>query len=112
MFKRIRQAAEEASHQFQINWEKFEDGSESPAQFVDTLEHSTQVIPSLERLYGELRRAKPLIKDEGGYIWDEEELQNYRRIVEDELYACYQIKAILDRYLAVENVLNKPPLDK
>lgn len=105
-----REAAIAAS-EFEINWEKLDDVMYR-RDFVDVLEKSKALLPTLESMYVKMSSGKSVVLDDEESPLQFGDLEKYRELVGEELYSAYILREIYHKFEMIEGVMNAAnPLD-
>lgn len=111
MLKAIRSAAEDAAHEFDINWEMMDD-PDRQHELLETLEYGRQMIPTLESLYEKLQNGESTLFKGQPTALPYKYVEKYREVVENELFGCYQMASLLERIELIQRITNSGGLDK
>lgn len=100
----LKQEAEIAADQIDINWKKLEN-PEYRNDFESVLKRATLFVPELESLYTKLTSGKSVVNPEEDTPLGFEDVQQYSELVEEELFNGYVLKSLYHKYTAIESVI-------
>lgn len=91
--------------QIEINWDKLDSDPKYKQDFEDIVSKSLQMLPAIEGIYTKLVAGEHVVIDGEDTALDADQVEEYKEIVEDELFNGYQMLRMWSTYLAVENVI-------
>ena len=91
--------------QLEINWDKLDSDPKYKQDFEDIVSKSLMMLPTIESIYLKLSAGESVTFEGESTSLEPEQIEEYKDIVEDELFSGYQMLDMYSRYLAVENVI-------
>ena len=91
--------------QIEINWDKLDSDPKYKQDFEDIVSKSLMMLPMIEDIYKKLTAGESVTFEGQSTSLDPEQIEEYKEIVEDELFSGYQMLDMYSKYLAVENVI-------
>ena len=91
--------------QLEINWDKLDSDPKYKQDFEDIVSKSLMMLPTIESIYLKLASGESVTFEGHPTSLAPEDIEEYKDIVEDELFNGYQMLDMYARYLAVENVI-------
>ena len=91
--------------QLEINWDKLDSDPKYKQYFEDIVSKSLMMLPTIESIYLKLTNGESVTFEGHPTSLAPEDIEEYKDIVEDELFSGYQMLDMYSRYLAVENVI-------
>lgn len=110
MLKQLKDDAELAACDYEINWDLIEK-PESREDMFASLEFGERMIPQLEQMWERLSTGESVLFDNQKTALKYEDTEKYRAFIEQELYGAYFLRAIRTKIELIENILNKSALD-
>jgi hypothetical protein len=111
----IKKEAALAANKIDINWESL-DNPTYRKDFENVLKRAMVLIPDLEGLYAKLSSGKSVLLPDEPTSLKFEDIEQYRTLVEDELFNGYILQEIYHKYESVNAVmqaaLDNPPPDQ
>jgi hypothetical protein len=114
-FDELKKNAAVAANQIEINWE----GLDTPAyrkDFENVLKRAMVLIPDLEHLYTKLSNNESVAFNDEPSPLGFQDVEEYREIVEDELFNGYILQELYHKYESINAVmqaaLDNPPPDQ
>jgi hypothetical protein len=107
----MQNEAAKVANEFEIDWEKLSN-AEYRQDFVDVMEKSATVVPTLESMYMKMSEGKSVAFPDAETPLKFGELEKYRQLVGEELYSGYILREIYHKFRMVEDVMTAAyPLD-
>ena len=91
--------------QLEINWDKLDSDPKYKQDFEDIVSKSLMMLPTIESIYLKLSAGESVTFEGERTSLEPAQIEEYKDIVEDELFSGYQMLDMYSRYLAVENVI-------
>jgi len=91
--------------QLEINWDKLDSDPKYKQDFEDIVSKSLMMLPTIESIYLKLSAGESVTFEGESTSLEPAQIEEYKDIVEDELFSGYQMLDMYSRYLAVENVI-------
>ena len=91
--------------QLEINWDKLDSDPKYKQDFEDIVSKSLMMLPTIESIYLKLTAGESVTFEGESTSLEPAQIEEYKDIVEDELFSGYQMLDMYSRYLAVENVI-------
>ena len=91
--------------QLEINWDKLDSDPKYKQDFEDIVSKSLMMLPTIESIYLKLSAGESVTFEGESTSLEPEQIEEYKDIVEDELFSGYQMLDMYSKYLAVENVI-------
>jgi len=111
----MKKEAALAANTIDINWEQLENPVYRK-DFEGVLKRAMVLIPDLESLYQKLSSGKSVVAPDEPSPLGFEDVQQYRDIVEDELFNGYILQELYHKYESINAVmkaaLDNPPPDQ
>jgi len=101
----IKEIAINHPDQLEINWDKLDSDPKYKQDFEDIVSKSLLMLPTIESIYLKLTAGESVTFEGQSTSLAPEDIEEYKEIVEDELFSGYQMLDMYARYLAVENVI-------
>ena len=92
--------------QIEINWDKLDSDPKYKQDFEDIVSKSLMMLPTIESIYLKLSAGESVTFEGESTSLEPAQIEEYKDIVEDELFSGYQMLDMYSRYLAVQNVIN------
>lgn len=102
----IRHIAETFPEQIEICWDKLDEDPKYKEDFERLVSQSLKMIPAIEGIYTKLTNGESVIIEGEASSLDPEQIEEYKEMVEQELFAGYQMQVMWDTYQKVKNVIN------
>jgi hypothetical protein len=102
----IKHIAINHPEQIEICWDKIDSDPKYKQDFEDIVTKSLTMLPMIESIYLKLVAGESVAFEGESTSLDPADIQEYKDIVEDELFSGYQMLDMYSRYLAVQNVIN------
>ena len=97
--------------EIEINWEQLNDDTYR-AEFVEVLDKAEKLLPTLESMYTKLMSGKSVAFPDADTPLQYNDLEQYRRVIGEELYSGYVLREVYHKFRMVEAVMNSAyPLD-
>ena len=100
----IRHIAYTHPEQIEICWDKLDEDVEYQEQFEEVVTNALQMLPDLESLYIKLTSGKHVTMPDQHTTLPHDDVEMYTELVEEELFAAYQMEAMWDAYKKVINI--------
>lgn len=110
----LKQEAAIAANTIQINWEAM-DNPNYRKDFEHTLKRAMQLLPDLEGMFTKLSEGKSVLLPGEETSLSFEDIEQYRTIIEEELFNGYVLQELYHKYEMVNAVITADingPLDK
>ena len=91
--------------QLEINWDKLDSDPKYKQDFEDIVSKSLMMLLTIESIYLKLSAGESVTFEGESTSLEPAQIEEYKDIVEDELFSGYQMLDMYSRYLAVENVI-------
>ena len=101
----IKEIAINHPDQIEICWEKLDSDPKYVQDFEDVVSKSLMMLPTIESIYLKLTNGESVTFEGQSTSLDPEQIEEYKEIVEDELFSGYQMLWMYHKYLAVKNVI-------
>ena len=102
----IKEIAVNHPDQLEINWDKLDADPKYKQDFEDIVSKSLLMLPTIESIYLKLTAGENVTFEGESTSLDPAQIEEYKEVVEDELFSGYQMLDMYSRYLAVQNVIN------
>jgi len=100
----IRRGAELAASEVELNWEEL-NAPTTAKYFTDMLDRGVRMIPALESLYTSLLAGTSVFDPDAPTELQTADVEQYKEIVAEELYAAYLIREVRDTFDRVNNII-------
>lgn len=102
--KDIEKMAVHAASDMHIDWDRLEMDPSYMKDFESTLKRATKLLPDMEILHTKLSNGESAVFDgqESSLPYDQRE--HYIELLEEELYAGYQLKDLYDRFILIRSI--------
>ena len=101
----IKEIAINHPDQIEICWEKLDSDPKYVQDFEDVVSKSLMMLPTIESIYLKLTNGESVTFEGGTTSLEPAQIEEYKEIVEDELFSGYQMLWMYHKYLAVKNVI-------
>ena len=101
----IKEIAINHPDQLEINWDKLDSDPKYAQDFEDVVSKTLMLLPGIESIYLKLTNGESVTFEGETTSLDPEQVEEYKEIVEDELFSGYQMLWMYHKYLAVKNVI-------
>ncbi len=98
--------------QLEINWDKLDSDPKYRRDFEDIVSNTLRLIPTIESIYTKLSAGESVAFGGEATSLDPAQIEEYKDIVEDELFNGYQMLEMYTRYLTIKRITDAAPLDK
>lgn len=96
----IKQEALLEASEIQLEWHKID---KDPIGFAVQLEKALEMLPDIEDLYEKLSNGRAVSTDDDSPL-NYEQLEQYTTLVGDELYNCYIIQDLYERFKLIQTI--------
>jgi len=90
--------------QLEINWDKLDSDPKYKQDFEDIVSNTLRIIPTIEDIYTKLAAGESVAFGGEPTSLNPAQIEEYKDIVEDELFNGYQMLEMYSRYLAVKSI--------
>lgn len=92
--------------QIEICWDKLDEDIKYKEEFENVVTAALSTIPTMESIYNKLTANKSVLVAGMDTALKRDEVENYLDVLEDELFAAYQIQIMWETYQKVQDVIN------
>ena len=101
----IKNIAFNHPEQIEINWDKLDSDPKYKEDFEHVVTSSLRLIPAIEGIYTKLVSGEHVTIEGESTSLNPEQVEEYKELIEEELFSGYQMLEMYSRYLAVQNVI-------
>lgn len=102
--EQIKSAAHDEAKTIELRWENL-DNPTYRADFIATLQKTADLIPELEDLFTKLANGKSVLFPNEETPLSYPDMEQYTRVVGDELYSAYILQDLYTRYQLIEDII-------
>lgn len=102
----LKHIAHTHPEQIEICWDKIASDPSYKQEFEAIVIQSLELLPELESIYTKLSSGKNVVVEGEDTALDMGQVEEYIDIVEEELFAGYQLSEMWERYTAVTDLIN------
>ena len=99
--EQIKHEALLEASEIELQWDKID---KDPIHFAVQLEKALEMLPDIESLYEKLSSGKSVSYPDKDSPLNYEQLEQYTALVGDELYNCYIIEDIYNRFKLIQSI--------
>ena len=100
----IRHIAETHPEQIEICWDKLDEDSKYKEDFETVVSNTLKLLPEIETIYKKLISGENIVIEGESTSLTIEDIEQYKEMVEEELFAGYQMQIMWDTYKKVKEI--------
>ena len=102
----IKNIARTHPDQIEINWVKIESDPKYRKDFEAVVTKALMLLPGIETIHSKLTEGESIIFEGEFTSLNPVQVEEYKELVEEELFCAYQMQEMWNRYQAVMNLVN------
>jgi hypothetical protein len=100
----IRNNAKQAATNIEIDWDFLESDPRARQTFESILKRAVEMIVSMENLHSKMIEGQSVLFDGEDSPLTYEMREEYLALVEEELFAAYQVQDVYERYTLIRSI--------
>ena len=102
----IKHIARTHPDQIEINWVKIESDPKYRKDFEDVVSKALMLLPGIEIIHSKLTEGESVTFEGESTSLNPAQVEEYKELVEEELFCAYQMQEMWNRYQAVMDLVN------